>query len=1099
VERNFTAVDDGMLNQNVHMTHWLAKDYAEGCVHRAPLHHNAFVRWVPQTQELRQGTQTVSVLGKMKSSRATLETMANTSRVVYPGTYPNTDERMSVRFDGGLEHDIILSQQPGNLDGGYNLAYTGRLQLSKDLTLWDGQKQITGAYTTRNDVYFKNYAGVVVFNLRRPVAYDASVTLSDGSLDKQKQATDAHNSAATACAYHIDFDESGPTLAIVTPGEWLSNPMRAYPVTIDPNMGPFGLADGNPPIYTGAVGTDTLIPANAGGVALPITSVCAGKPDNGFGTIPMPFPFDFYGTQYAVGAPLYVHIDGFANFDAPASSCPDSNNMPIPTAGYPISALYAYWSDLKFTNLPGSGIYWFTDGTFPNRRLVIEWFQMGHVRGASNQTISFNLVLYECENKIQVIIGTQGDTDLGLASVGIENAAIGIQYDFNSGIGGGQIPVNNLGNNNLGGGFGNFGNNLNNNFLGGGGGFFGGNGGNNPGGAGNQQQGGNGNQFTPITPGTSVVFSRSAAGFLTVTATPTSGCIPFNVCFTSKITVPQSACSGTVTTNTTNTTAANGGSLAGGTGGPTTTNTTESNVSFAFHWIFGDNSEAFTADVCHTWVTPGSYTVQLITTDQLGTQSTLSFNVKICDVPSVVVTATPQGGLAPLFVTLNAFALSSSANLQTAPTWTVERLSTDGIAGPPRTPLPATTIGTTTGTPVQALFDSPGMYRVTASFAGTDTVTGLATNGVGTVFIFVAPGSDTINDTLLITDSKITIDWVAKQPAANSTAATPIPKNPNTDTMTLRGLINLPGLTTSDLIGRRVMIMLNGVEMIFDSHLDAFGNATFENPETGENGAFNIALPSGVFTFNTKHSLYADLGVSAVNEKRMLPAFISVIIDGIYPVGSQPQGALITYDYKSTAFVPGPPDTGGAAGVFHFGSSNQNPVLHAAPGVNGQVESPSLLISGAFMVTQARIKLLGKSVYATLSGKISRYGGDPLRPANDSNVVVMLGGFQETLNFTSTAGFKTSGKAPALKFTFKRPKNADKTGIATLSWANQIGDFSIKTNAIPNEQVGINPALGKQTLRLGLVISPENSQIFDGESDFEIQKVSPTDYVRLSK
>jgi hypothetical protein len=165
----------------------------------------------------------------------------------------------------------------------------------------------------------------------------------------------------------------------------------------------------------------------------------------------------------------------------------------------------------------------------------------------------------------------------------------------------------------------------------------------------------------------------------------------------------------------------------------------------------------------------------------------------------------------------------------------------------------------------------------------------------------------------------------------------------------------------------------------------------------------------------------------------------------------------------------------------------------------GRTGGFTIIQSGVFLVTQAKIKLLGNNVFADMKGLLARYGGDALRPADSSDVVVSLGGYSETLNFTTSGGFKTSGRAPALTFSFKRNKTLGKTGIAQLSWQDRAGNFRIKTNAIPNELVGINPALPMQILQLGLIITPDGSQTYNGATRFQIVKKSATDFVRNPK
>jgi hypothetical protein len=1016
VDRDLKVVDGGVQNENIKMNHFMASNYAEGTLHKVNGSFGEMLRWLPQTQELRRGKEVVAVLGSVATSQARVEKIGSYSRVVYPATYPLTDERMYIRPDGGIEHDIVLEQPPEGVDPLTDLAYTGYLQLSNGLTLWDGKYQITGPYTTKNEVYVRNAMGNNVLVLRRPVAWDAAVTAADGSFDIEKQAKERFQPCEIGCEYQFAFDDSGVKLAIVTSGRWLTAPTRTYPVTIDPNTGPLGLADGDPALYMGAGGTDTIQPVHNGGVKMPIVLTCPFKPDDGYGIIPIPFPFTYYGLNCAL---LEVHINGFARFVTPTPPCPtlwpwpnicnfDTPNGPLPSTAQPNGAIYPYWDDLRFgpgptppsgegaMGDPGSGIYYTMDGSAPNRRLVIEWYKMAFVGGQPTETITFNAILYECNFKIQFLLLQPDEDDMQSATIGIEDflGSRGIQYDYNS---------RSVGQ-------------------------------------------------PPLTPGTSVIFTPVQSAGLTVTPLLSAGCIPHNVCFQAQLNSLPSNC-----------------------GLPPDTPT-----SYSFRWIFGDGTEAFTPTVCHTFVTPGFYNVLLQIRNDLGVQSSGPvIQVRVCDVPAVIIGATPQGGPAPLIVQFEArtpdnpnLAVSGQAS------WIIDLLGLNNEPGVFQT------IATMSGNQVSYRFDVPGTYRVTGTFAGTDLLTGLPTAGVGTVFIFVTDPSRLIEDDIMITESKITIDWKGKIPAQTPQA---IPPNPNNDTIFLKGIISLPGITQSDLIGRRVRVALNGIYVIFESILDANGNATQGDPATGRTGTFSIKMPSGDFTCTAKGNLYGYLGLTNATERRMIAEQFRIEIEGLFPIHSL--GPILTYDYSSVAYQK-------AHGTYKFGrfaNFGKLPGTAQGTGVQGGLET---LLSGGFQVTKAKIKLAGNSVYADLQGLLARSGGDSLLPADNSDVVVSLGNFSEALNFTTTPTFKTSGKPPTLKFTFKRSGGLGSTGIANFQWTDRAGTFKLKTFALPNELVGINPALAIQTTTLGLTVTPESNAVFSGLTRFQLNKKSETQFVR---
>ena len=1067
INQDFKTVDGGVANDNKSMSHFISNQYMEGSLHKLPHGFQESVRWTPSAAEILQGHDVASVIGNAAPVRASLEPSGMHNQVVYRSTYPDTDERMYIRPEGGIEHDIVLRQLPRSVDAVRDLAYSGYLDLGQGLSLWDGARQITSGYRTRNGIEIRNRQGNPVFFLRPPVAWDASVSQDDGSLNKVKQAKNEYIQSLTACEYKVDFNESGVKLAVVTPGKWLANPGRAFPVVIDPNLGPFGLADGSPPRYIAAQGSDTIIPANAGGTKINYMNATSV----GVQPVPLPFPFTFYGTAFNT---VNVHIDGYADF---GNAVPDSPfNAALPVAGYNLS-MFVYWSGLQFSNDPETGVFYFSDGTAPNRRFIIEWnkmtFRPGTVQnlnnnnfnpfnpfgnnnnptnpnqqpnpnspppsngGSTQQLISMNLVLFECDSKFEYIIGQQNEKDLGFATVGeqgiLDNTLVPptvryIQFDFDSALGQGVVDPTT----------------------------------------------GQVTPNPPITPGTSLTFSLSTLSSLAVTPASAIGCIPKDVCFNATVTPPISTCATTTTVPT-----------------------------VGFHWVFGDGSEAFTSSVCHTFTKAGTYAVTLTVTDQLGIRTVAPvIPVLACDVPHIVVDVEPQGGVAPLEINMSAvIGFSSTLTLVGPPIWYVDLLNVNGPLG---NTIRAATIS---GNPVSVRLDTPGVYKVTVIQNGVDSLSGQPTSQAGYAFVYVANPNAVITDPLIITTSQFTIDWVSKQPRQDTDGGFPVlpPDNPNHDFMNVNGILPLPGVVSSQLLGKEITVTLNGTQTIFDGVLDASGHAMFGTAALppGPSGEFQIELPSGNFSMAVQGDLYKSLGLFNGTEKRLIAAEFTIAIQDIYPRPGDPGNAFITYDYHSNGYTVGPPPTGSAEGVFDFGDHTKDKVLAGFTGIK-QIKSGqrrpggrTLLISGAFVVKNARFSLQGNTVFASLTGMLGRYGGDSLRPTVDSDVVVSLGGYSDILNFTTTPTFKATGKSPKQKFSFKRASSLGATGVASLNWANQPGTFGVTTFAIPNDGplgVGINPALGVQTLSFGLVITPESGEVFRALAHFDIVKTSPTTF-----
>jgi len=1103
VSREWKAAEGGVKNENAKMTHFISNVYTEGILHAAPMHKNATLQWRPLQKEVRAGLEIVSVVDKSTPVRGRVEANDEAPRMYFTGTYKNTDERMFIRPEGGMEHDILLSAAPTELDYAQDLAYSGRLHLSKGISIYHGKTKITEPYKTTEGLSFKNENGNTVFFLRPGYAWDAIITKPDGSLDKAKQSATEHNRRVVRCEYHIDFDESGPVLAVVTPGKWLKDPERAYPVTIDPNFGPFNLADDSPPQYVGVLGTDTLLPAYTTTqiIGPGDTGVCNRTLDDRSGGIIMPFAFTYYGTTYPAGTPFYVYENGYANFNGPIpcqsifyplGGCNDEANSDlgnqVSTAGPCTAApgvepftMYPYWDDLVISGTQDSGVYAFVDGDAftGNRRLVIEWHKMSFKGGDSSERISFNLILYECESRIQFIIGQPGETERRSATVGILgtlNPLTGggyIQYEFKQGI-------------------------------------FGPN--DNP------------NDIIPL--GTSLTFQRSRlANLVVVPVGATQGCIPFTVCFNATVTSPpRAAC-------------------------------VESQPlppTLGYVWTFDDNTFNFTGpdapvtpgasasgQICHTYTTQditqqqgasvsqirkGQFNVTVAITDEFGATATVGpFLIQVCDPPDIIIGGTPQGGLVPLDVNFFANAIGTpetTYNLGTIPpVWTIEQLNQTDLA------QAGTIVATISDgnavadgkSRISYRFNNSGIYRVSVLYQGQDTLANLPAPGTGVIYIFVASQTDLVPDAMIITESSLRFNWVDKQDGPDPDGLPPnvgsavpgagLPDRPFTDTLTMKGFLNMPGVTLSSLAGKPVRVHLNGVNIVFNGILNADGTAIDGDASTGKTGTFQLSLPSGAFSLVMRDDLALRYGVAQTDSgKRLFPVAYRIDIPAVFPPAGF-DNAIITYDYQAVPFQVGPPSKGLALGAYKFGAftndkavtlGNTDGIVNTAP-EKGKPGGQTLLVSGAFIVTDAKLKVKGNMVYADLGGYLSRFGGDDLQPKDDSDVRVGIGNFNEALNFTTTGGFKAKGKAPSQLFTFKRPKQLGKTGLASVQWKNRAGLFRIKTNGIPNEQIGLNTAAASQVLILQLQITPEASQEYLGNSRFEVFKQSATSFVRNKK
>jgi hypothetical protein len=1038
--------EDGWENNNHKMAHHFPVNYATGVVHAQSAGFGEKVRWVPGNQELRRKFDTHAVLSEPAAVNGKVENNGyGEQRVVYRETHPNVDEKFYARQDGGAEHDVILKQIPSGLSEAEWLAFTGRLELRSDLTLWVEDEQLTGRTETNGPIAIKSRHGHDVFILRSPYAFDANVTRKDGTLNKELQAQEEMQKHLSPCRYQVDIGEDGISLAVVVPTKWLASAERAYPVVVDPNIGPGGLSDR---YYVGEVGTGDIRPLhNAGGSMLSMT-ICPFDMDQGVGLIPLPFDFVFYGIPLLAGIDiLTVHIDGFASFlrfepigppNLPCEILPANNADPHRSAATYGPAFFPYWDDLKFGKdgavtamnpVPAkSWIYYTVEGTAPNRMLIVEWFNMGFTApGDSDNNVTFNLILYECDSMFQYLLLDREQTDPGHCTVGVEAPAAGvdgIRYAFNSIQDTGQR----------------------------------------------------------IMPATSITFTGNALGQLRVKTIPDdeepSGCVPFKVCFDSQLTPPSSDC-----------------------GGDATPPTYTYRWQFIYYGINGPyvESEAFVPDICYNFTSPGEWIARLTVTDNRGAIVVNETKVHVCDVPRVRISADPQGGYWPLLVYLDAdVSQVGSISYTGEASWYIERLGNQNEPGI------FTPVGTMGGNNTSFRFDFAGLYRVTATFTGIDTITNLPTSASGVVFIFVEDPGLEVGNGMLITASGVTVDWCGKMdnitPLNPNAGPDGFPDKPKKDALYIRGFLNMPGVSQSQLTGQKVRVILNGVQPLFEGYLDAEGKAEIGNAIDKRLGLVQIRQPSGSFNVSLfKQDLPGPLGVNNVTERRLLPAQFRIELGSFWPPENSGGGGIITYDYESQAYLK-------AKGTYKFGCFTKDGVftrpslrIGQSGYVLGKIGGQNLLVSGVFMPLDAKANVKGNDVYLDIRGMLARFGGDDLRPAVGSDVVVTLGGFSEALNFGGTPSFRTTGKEPSQKFSFKRSKTLPVSGVQSLQWANRAGQFRIKTGPIPNEKLGLDLNAATQNLTFKLNITPDGSQKFEGSTTIELSKKSATKFSKKGK
>jgi hypothetical protein len=347
--------------------------------------------------------------------------------------------------------------------------------------------------------------------------------------------------------------------------------------------------------------------------------------------------------------------------------------------------------------------------------------------------------------------------------------------------------------------------------------------------------------------------------------------------------------------------------------------------------------------------------------------------------------------------------------------------------------------------------------------------------GNSTGFVSILDPNAQTNNNMIITQSIFRINWAGKILGVNGVAPSPA-----SDTITGTGYVNLTGLTLSDLVGSEFTLALNGYNPIVDVVLDSNLQGTTVDAVSGTTATLSLSYPSGQFTFSAKGAFDTSLSVTDVTVRNLTVEHFRVQIGNVF----NSPGTEVLYNYESTLSKT-------AQGNYKLGAVATFP-SNGATGLGGLPGGKEVLLSGGFIVTAADLTLNGDSVNATISGYLARSGGDNLVPAATSDVIVDLGGYSESLNFSNTIGFKTKGKPPAAIFTYNNKKSG--TNIQSLSWASLAGNFSIVINNMPNALVGINPAAAQQGIPLSFIVTPDNAQQFIGTTTFDVFKISDTEF-----
>ena len=143
-----------------------------------------------------------------------------------------------------------------------------------------------------------------------------------------------------------------------------------------------------------------------------------------------PFFFSFFGKKRNS---FIVSTNGFISFDEDLFegdfSTPNIGNFNIPSSNLPPISVYGIYQDLQFTNTSDSEIYLNVIGTYPCRKIIINFYK-GIIAG-TDQTSTFQIVLHEGTSSIQVNILDKPIPD---TSARYRNSLIGLVDERGNGI-----------------------------------------------------------------------------------------------------------------------------------------------------------------------------------------------------------------------------------------------------------------------------------------------------------------------------------------------------------------------------------------------------------------------------------------------------------------------------------------------------------------------------------------------------------------------------------------------------------------------------------------------------------------------------------------
>ncbi len=133
------------------------------------------------------------------------------------------------------------------------------------------------------------------------------------------------------------------------------------------------------------------------------------------GSVParLPFAFRYWATDLPAASLVTVGSNGFIGMDGVASA---SLGGTIPSVTVPNALIAAHWTDIMTR---ATGVCVATVGTAPNRQFVVEWSDATYFMSVGTEHLTFEIVLTETTNTIDLIFQDMRSARSG--TVGVEN------------------------------------------------------------------------------------------------------------------------------------------------------------------------------------------------------------------------------------------------------------------------------------------------------------------------------------------------------------------------------------------------------------------------------------------------------------------------------------------------------------------------------------------------------------------------------------------------------------------------------------------------------------------------------------------------------